>query len=203
MSSFSNLLRHGLFGLLISCATISTLTADAWAQYSHDTYSPALGIGIGGNFPFNEENLKMDLDGGFYVNIPLIQSFHLTPSAEIYTLRLADAASQASSIKELPATDLSLAFKFIVPLYRLDFYFGAPLGISHLYIPKESSSEIRFHAGLLGGLAFNLISNIDVFAQCTYKIIFTGDILEENAAPEIGNISSMRVNAGFLFNFVR
>ena len=41
---------------------------------------------------------------GFYVDIPLISTFHITPSSELY--KFADQN----------ATDFDLAFKFIIPL---------------------------------------------------------------------------------------
>ena len=73
-----------------------------------------LGFSLGGAMPTG--NLAsipgmsgvISFDYGFYVDIPLISTFHITPSSELY--RFADQN----------ATDFDIAFKFIVPLASMD-----------------------------------------------------------------------------------
>jgi hypothetical protein len=138
-----------------------------------------LGIAVGVAFPAGStpgipsSDWSASFNWGFYVNIPLIYSFHLTPSAELY--KFADQN----------ATDMAIAFKFIVPLSRFDLYAGAVPGLTAV------GDVTAAHVGVLAGTSFRLTSNLDVFVQGKYKWVFQGE----------QNIRVLHANAGLLFNF--
>jgi len=141
--------------------------------------SVGLGISVGAAFPqgttdsISSTDWKTSLNWGFYVNIPLIYTFHLTPSAELY------------KFDDQNATDMSIAFKFIVPLSRFDLYAGFVPGLTAV------AEVTALHVGILVGGNFPLISNLDVFVQGKYKFLFEGG----------ENLKVLHVNVGILFNF--
>jgi hypothetical protein len=116
---------------------------------------------------------QLSLNWGFYVNIPLIYSFHLTASSELYRFG------------EQNATDLDIAFKFIIPLDTFHLFFGFAPGFTAV------GDVLDFHIGALAGGGFNLVSNIDAFVQGKYTFVFDGN----------ENLRVIHVNAGLLFNF--
>ena len=161
------------FVLLILVLTSGGL----FAQETGD--SVGLGILAGVAFPQGStdkvpsSDWKASLNWGFFVNIPLVYTFHITPSSEIYPF------------DELNATDISIAFKFIVPISGFDLFFGFVPGLTSV------SDVIAPHVGILGGASFNLVSNLDLFAQAKYKFIFEGE----------RNIRVLHLNGGILFKF--
>ena len=154
-----------------------------WAvlpQQSHASGdSVGLGISVGGAFPqgdtagISSTDWKTSLNWGFYVNIPLIYTFHLTPSSELY------------KFDDQNATDMAIAFKFIVPLSRFDLYAGVVPGLTAV------GSLTAAHVGVLVGGSFPLISNLDIFVQGKYKFVFEGG----------ENMRVLHANVGVLFNF--
>jgi hypothetical protein len=149
-------------------------------QQSHATGdSVGLGISVGAAFPqgttdsISSTDWKTSLNWGFYVNIPLIYTFHLTPSSELYKF---DGQN---------ATDMSIAFKFIVPLSRFDLYAGFVPGLTAV------TDVTAPHVGVLVGGNFPLISNLDFFIQGKYKWLFEGG----------ENLRVLHANVGVLFNF--
>jgi hypothetical protein len=141
--------------------------------------SVGLGVSIGMALPSGSTAGIATADGdaslnwGFYVNIPLIYTFHLTPSSELYKLGTQNA------------TDMDVAFKFIVPLSRFSLYAGVAPGLTAV------TDVTSFHVGVLAGGSFNLVSNLDSFLQVKYKWIFEGS----------QNLRVLHINAGILFNF--
>ena len=115
----------------------------------------------------------MSFNWGFYVNIPLLYTFHITPSSELY------------KIQDQNATDIDLAFKFIVPLSTLAVYAGFVPGLTAI------SNVLDLHIGVLGGVTFPLVSNLDLFLQAKYNILFDGG----------QNMQIIHANAGVLFKF--
>ena len=116
---------------------------------------------------------KTSFNWGFFVNIPVLSTLHLTPSAELYRLG------------GVNATDLSLAFKLIVPLQRFDLYAGLVPGLTAV-------SEVTVpHVGLLGGVSFPLVGNLDLYLQAKYNWIFQGG----------ENLRVLHANTGILFIF--
>jgi hypothetical protein len=139
--------------------------------------SVGLGFSFGAAFPqgstTNIPSAGASFDWGFYVNIPLISTFHITPSSELYKF-----GSQN-------ATDVDVAFKFIVPLGDFDLYAGLSPGLTTV------ADVLAPHVGVLGGAAFRLISNLDAFVQAKYNILFEGN----------RNMGVFHLNAGVLFAF--
>ena len=155
------------------CLLILSLSA----QSSGD--SVGLGVSLGGAFPqgstdkIASTDWRLSFNWGFYVNIPLIHTFHLTPSSELY------------QFEDQKATDIALAFKFIVPISSFSLYVGFVPGLTAV------SDVIAPHIGVLGGASLNVISNIDLFIQAKYKFLFEAE----------NNIRVLHLNGGILFNF--
>jgi len=149
----------------------------AGAQAAGD--SVCLGVSLGAAFPSGStariatSSGEASLNWGFFVNIPLIYTFHLTPSAELYKLGAQNA------------TDMDLAFKFIVPLSRFSLYAGVAPGLTAV------GEVTALHVGALAGASFNLVSNLDSFLQAKYQWVFEGS----------RNLRVLHLNAGILFNF--
>ena len=116
---------------------------------------------------------QLHLNWGFFVNLPLLQTFHIAPSAELYRF-------QASN-----ATDFDIAFKFIVPLSNFGVFVGVSPGLTTL------NALTAPHVGILGGATFGLVSNLDFFAMAKYTVVF----------DNTQNASVVHANAGILFYF--
>ena len=99
---------------------------------------------------------SLSFNWGFYVDIPIMYTFHITPSSELYKLQ------------DQNATDIDLAFKFFVPLSGFALYAGAAPGITAV------STALDPHVGVLLGVTFQLVSNLDFFLQGKYNIVFDG-----------------------------
>jgi hypothetical protein len=159
----------------LAAAVLLTVAPEAGAQ----TDSIGLGISLGAAIPAGSTPAISSGDGrisfnwGFYVNIPLIYTFHITPSAELYKLDTQNA------------TDMAIAFKFIVPLSRFRLYAAAVPGLTAV------GDVTAAHVGVLAGGSFQLVSNLDVFVEGKYKWVFQGE----------QNIRVLHANAGILFNF--
>mgnify|MGYP000344963319 CR=1 FL=1 len=164
---------------LFAMAVLVGMLAAAPALAQPDRQSVGLGVSIGAAWPEGKsseiqyDDWSTSFNWGFYVNIPLLWTFHLTPSAELY--RFGD----------INATDISLAFKFIVPAWKLDLFVGVVPGLTTI------GDDTLFNIGGLGGVSFNLFSNIDAFVQVKYKIIIQED----------ENKRVLHANAGLLFRF--
>ncbi len=118
-------------------------------------------------------NWEPAFNWGFFVDIPLVQAFHIATSSELYTLG-SDAA-----------TDMALSFKFIVPLSSFDLYAGVVSGLTAV------GDTIAPHVGVLVGGAWILVSNLDAFVQGKYNVVLDGS----------ENIRVLHVNAGVIFRF--
>jgi hypothetical protein len=154
-------LFHGSLALLLLAAALPVA-----AQSSAN--SVGLGASVGLAFPqgsttdIPSTDWKTSLNWGFYVNIPIISTLHLTPSAELYRF---DGAN---------ATDISLAFKFIVPLSRFDLYVGLVPGLTAV------DDVLPVNLGVM-----------DLFVQGKYAWVFQGG----------DNLRVLHLNTGILFVF--
>ena len=159
----------------IVVAAVMLVAAGALAAQS----GVGLGVSVGAAFPqgstadIASDDWEPSLNWGFYVNIPLLSSFAITPSSELYKLG------------EENATDMALSFKFIVPLPRFDLYAGFVPGLTAV------GSRTAPHVGAVAGGSFALVSNLDMFVQGKYKILFDGS----------ENMRVLHLNAGVLFRF--
>jgi len=158
--------------LLVSAAALPVM-----AQSSAN--SVGLGVAVGLAFPqgstagISSTDWKTSFNWGFYVNIPIISTLHLTPSSELYRL---DGGN---------VTDFALAFKFIVPLPRFDLYAGLVPGLTAV------SDLIAPNVGLLAGGSFRLVGNLDLFVQGKYSWVFEGG----------ESLRVLHANTGILFVF--
>lgn len=162
--------------LLVTCLALA-VAGPAAADVSAG--SVGLGIAVGASVPQGSTPSVPSTDGlisfnwGFYVNIPLISTFHITPSSELYKFNTQNA------------TDMDIAFTFIVPLGAFDVYAGAAPGLTTV------QDVLLPHVGGILGAAFPLVSNLAAFAQMKYTVIFDGD----------RNIRVTHLTAGMLFSF--
>ncbi len=158
----------------------------AWASIpgavsaaASDGSSVGLGVSFGTALPQHKTD-EVEFDDwdasfawGFYVNIPVVWTFHITPSAELY------------QFDKINATDVNIAFKFIIPAWVLNLYFGVAPGVTTV------ADKHIFNVGGVVGVAFNLFSNLDMFVDAKYKILIEGD----------SNIRVLHANAGVLWHF--
>jgi hypothetical protein len=160
-------------------AVLLALAAAPPARAQGSAASVGLGVMAGLAFPngstadIPSTDWQASFNWGFFVNIPILSTLHLTPSAELYHLAGANA------------TDFSLAFKFIVPLSRVDLYAGLVPGLT-------ATAEVTApNVGVLAGASFPLVSNLDWYAQAKFDWVFQGD----------RNLRVLHANAGILFLF--
>ena len=161
--------------LALAAALVLTLPAAAHARGE----GVGLGVSIGAVFP-NSENLDMDEVGlawGFWVDIPIAWKFHISPSAELYNL--------GGDVAENTATDICLNFKFIVPVTFMKIFFGAGGGVTNAF------NQYNPNAGLLGGVSFGLIANLEAFVAVKYKILIN----------DVTNVHMLHTSAGAMFVF--
>jgi hypothetical protein len=154
-------------------------------------HANASGVGLGvaaglaySNSEINVQGAKQAVGGrfawGFFVDIPLLPTFYITPAAMLYDLK--DVNNHT-----LKATDIDLNFKFIVPIG--DLHLGAGLtggltsGVEASYAP---------HYGLLGVISYTLVANLDAFAMVQYK---------KMVRDSGGNISDIHAFGGGMFRF--
>lgn len=129
-----------------------------------DANGVGLGVAIGAAYSpttFERVNNGQDVDAGssfawgFFVDIPLLETFYITPAAMLYEVNFDG--------EKKPVTDIDLNFKFIVPLGRARLGAGLTAGLSNAEL------TYRGHYGALGIFSYNLVSNLDVFLLAQYK----------------------------------
>jgi len=162
---------------MVVLASVCLWSFGAAAQPERDSVGLGVSVGAawqeGSTDDIAEHDWSTSFNWGFYVNIPLIWTFHITPSAELY------------KFGDVNATDIALAFKFIIPVWKLDLYVGFVPGLTAV------GDENLPHVGGLAGVGFNLFSNLDLFVQAKYKILFQGD----------QNVRVLHANLGVLYHF--
>lgn len=168
------MIRKYSMGLALVAALLLTVPATAHAGAD----GVGLGVSIGAVFP-NSDKLDMDevgLSWGFWVDIPIAWKFHISPSAELYNL--------GGDVDDNTATDVCLNFKFIVPLSFMRIFFGAGGGVTNAY------EQYNANAGLLAGISFRLIANLEAFVATKYKILIREP-----------NVHMLHTSAGMMFIF--
>jgi hypothetical protein len=169
---------------LFFLVTFSLLSLDAPAVFAH-TRDVGLGVAAGLSFSPTEVQSARSVEAtrvgegftwGFFVDIPLLETFYLSPAAMLYELDLGNGRK--------PVTDIDLNFKFIVPLSAARIGTGFNIGLTN------SEQEYQAHVGALGYFAWNFLSNLDVFVLVTYKRLF------RDPGPDIDNLHT---HAGVMF----
>ena len=125
-------------------------------NYNGRSNPVGLGITAGGMMQNNSATSDISFSGGFYTDIPLLSTFHITPSTTIYRYN-------GSS-----TTDVSLNFKFIVPLEKWEAMGGITSGMT-------SGETLVPHMGAFGGCTYNFVSNLDWFVSAGYNYVFWDD----------------------------
>ncbi len=160
-------------------ALLLGLLAAAAAPVQSSADSVGLGAAAGLAFPRGSTaavpstDWRTSFNWGFFVNIPVISTLHLAPSAELYRL------------EGVNATDFALAFKLIVPLERFDLYVGLVPGLTAV------ADVTAPHVGLLGGASFRLVGNLEFFLQAKSTWLFDGG----------DSLRVLHANTGILFIF--
>jgi len=164
---------------IVTAMLVATVAMAGSAAAESNRSSVGLGLTFGAAFPQHSagditfDDWDASFGWGFYVNIPVVWTFHIAPSAMLYQFH------------DLNATDIDLAFKFIIPAWVLDLYLGVAPGVT------AAGDDHMFNVGLLGGVAFKLFSNLDMFVEARYKILIQGD----------SNIRVLHTSAGVLWHF--
>ena len=145
-----------------------------------EPYGVGLGVAAGVNLA-DAENVDLDtsFSWGFFVDIPLLETFYITPAATLYQIGEGDDRSAI--------TDIDLNFKFIVPIGALSLGAGVTAGLT------TGLGDYQPHYGLLGYFGFNLVANLDLFTVVQYKRLTTSDGL-----PDYNNV---HVFGGAMFRF--
>ena len=163
-------------------AIVPIYPVEALAGYSSSRLrgrnNVGLGLGMGFQVPSSETPIAASGAWGFYTDIPLLRTFHISPSTVVYRLDYKDGSRNVS------ATDISMNFKFIVPLSRIDMMAGITAGLT-------STQELTPHMGVVAGAAFKLVSNLHFFINANYRYILQGD----------GVIHDAQLVCGPLFKF--
>jgi hypothetical protein len=145
-------MRHAIFALSMLVST----------QAFANAKNVGLGVAVGGAYsPSTVKNGDTERDvgagfaWGFFVDIPLLDTFYISPASMLYTFDLGNGAE--------PVTDVDLNFKFIVPIGDLHVGAGVTAGLT------SAAAEYRGHYGALGYLSYNLVANLDAFLLAQYK----------------------------------
>lgn len=114
---------------------------------------------------------------GFFVDIPLLDTFYISPAAMLYEFNLGQG--------HVPITDIDLNFKFIVPISLVRLGVGATFGLT------AAGMKYGMHVGGLGFFSVNLLANLDAFLMLQYKKIIRDG----------GNLDDLHGYAGAMFHF--
>ncbi len=107
---------------------------------------------------------------GFFVDIPLLETFYITPATTLYDLDFGTG--------KVSVTDVDLNFKFIVPLGTARLGGGVTAGLT-----SGLDEDYYGHYGLLGYFSVNVAGNLEGFALLQYKRIpFQGGSIENTHA---------------------
>ena len=175
-------IRRGLGRFALAAA----LVAVGAVGTSGTAYAHARGVGLGVAAGVNiadadQEGIDTDTSfaWGFFVDIPIISTFYITPAATLYEL--------GSGEETVTVTDIDLNFKFLIPLGSLELGLGVIGGLT------TGLGDYQVHFGGMAYLGLNLVSNLDIFVTAQYKRLATGDNV-----PDYNNI---HVFGGPMFRF--
>ncbi len=153
---------RSLYALTFVLSIGISAPSTAWAGAS------GVGLGVAGGVAYSPTKVERAgereaagarVAWGFFVDIPLLSTFYISPAAMLYTLRDIDGDGHDDAV-----TDVDLNFKFIVPLGLLKLGAGVTAGLS-----AGLEEGYAPHYGALGYAAVNLVANLDAFALLQYK----------------------------------
>ena len=153
--------------LLVVTASLLLCASSAAHAQRRATKQVGLGVAAGASWPMASEAIQGGLSGasfdwGFFVDIPLVAAFHITPSAMLYRLKVNDNWHSV--------TDIDLNFKFIVPIGPMSLHAGVLMGLTSG--ADLDPKVLTPHSGVLGGVALELVSNLEGFVMVNYKMLF-------------------------------
>ncbi len=150
----------------VSVAAVVLVAALAVPELS---YANATGVGLGVAGGVAWSGSKIDVNQvkeevgarpawGFFVDIPLLSTFYISPAAMLYKFK------NPAGGNDLSVTDVDLNFKFIIPIGDLHLGAGVTAGLS-----SGLQEGYAPHYGLLGYASYNLVANLDGFVMVQYK----------------------------------
>ena len=141
-----------LTALVVAVLVIAPVHASANAT------GVGLGVAAGADIAKNGNvNTKTNFSWGFFVDIPLLSTFYITPQTSLYQLQLVDGGNKAS------VTDVDLNFKFLVPAGFVTLGAGLTAGLT------TGLGDYQGHYGALGYFSLNLVANLDAFVMVQWK----------------------------------
>lgn len=170
-----------MYRTIFAVTVALTMLASAPARADDD--GVGLGVAVGASWPVATSAIEGGLEGvsfdwGFFVDIPLVSAFHISPSAMLYQLKVSDEWRSV--------TDVDLNFKFIVPLGFMSVQAGVSAGLTSG--ADLDANTLTPHGGLLGGVTFNLVSNLEAFVLANYKVLF----------HDLGKVNDLHTYAGVM-----
>jgi hypothetical protein len=124
--------------------------------------SKGVGLGVAGGASFSPDKVQgTSVRGGtseawgFFVDIPLLPTFYIAPSATLYRVNLGKGMN--------PVTDLDMAFKFIVPFAIFKAGGGVLVGTT------TTAESYKGHYGALGFFSAAFFPNLEAFGMVQYK----------------------------------
>ena len=138
-----------------------------------------LGVAVGGTYSptqLNTIDVGSGFGWGFFVDIPLLDTFVISPAAMLRESNFGGG--------KRPVTDIDLNFKFIVPMGKMKLGVGVLGGIT-------SADKFYGHYGALGYWSIQAVSNLDIFLLGQYK----------QTLHQTKQIDDLHIYAGGMFRF--
>ncbi len=168
-----------IFAIALLVATVAAI-GDAHAHARGVGLGVAAGVNIA-DADVDEIDANTSFAWGFFVDIPLLDTFYITPAATLYELETNEDGETVA------ITDIDLNFKFIVPIGFLSLGAGVTAGLT------TGLGDYQPHYGALAYVGYNIVANLDLFVTAHYKRLTTGD-----AIPDYNNV---HVFGGTMFRF--
>jgi|GEM_PF-1191961 len=155
---------------LLCMVMIAAVLILAPTTASADGKGTSLGVEGGVTWQINDGNSELaDISEayGFFVDLPLTSTFYISPETVFYRYNIISGGDSDGDYGS-GITDLSLNFKFIVPLGKSKLSFAMRGGATN-GIRSESGFPMTVHFGFSAGYMYNFISNL----AFTTKVMWT------------------------------
>lgn len=170
---------------LVSSLTLAAIAALALVPASAKADARGVGLGVAAGLDYSkyqdsiaaDDEFHPSFSWGFFVDIPLLETFYVSPATTLYTLDLGGGRASV--------TDIDMNFKFIVPLGDLRLGAGLTAGLT------TGLGDYRGHWGGLGYASLALVPNLEGFVLAQYKTINFG----------ANDIEKVHVYGGGMFRF--
>ncbi len=159
---------------IILSVTVAAFVAVAMPQAAHADFAKKVGLGIAAGAAYSPTEVRTinrtavaghrvgtGFAWGFFVDIPLLETFYITPQTTLYEQDVNSDGRQEQ------LTDVDLNFKFIVPVGGVRFGAGVTGGLTTGADLLNGKSAM--HYGVIGFGSMNLVSNLDAFVMVQYK----------------------------------